>query len=383
VEKNSQKKTKNIMDMKSRELTEHKAVHRRLLREHAELEKQYAQLLAEHNAMVTVAEEKQDNMEDGEEDGEETKAVRMQIRAGTRGHPLVRPFVAHSRTLLATGGSARSIREQLLLNGRFFLGEEDYIHFTEEMPEVRWFQIQREGMGLESMVLTFIRLAKAERVDQWGFDETSLDGVATLNQWCRIVEDNEAVVLTIECAGLLPGSTSAQVTKHVKATWERGAKVVAMVRAELGDSADDLVPVVHGGVHLSKLNGSMHDTCNTANLVAKKVNCFYTCLTLTPCQSLTPCFFQVKVLRDDSGKALYGEDEWKAMEEQNEIAWADFPCANHARNLHFDAFNRNFASFVKETLGPALEVKTFQPLPLSQSRSLTTPYLCSFTSSRP
>ena len=100
----------------------------------------------------------------------------------------------------------------------------------------------------------------------WGFDETSLDGVATLNQWCRNVEDNEAVVLTIECAGLLPGSTSAQVTKHVKATWERGAKVVAMVRAELGDSADDLVPVVHGGVHLSKLNGSMHDTCNTANL---------------------------------------------------------------------------------------------------------------------
>jgi hypothetical protein len=68
----------------------------------------------------------------------------------------------------------------------------------------------------------------------------------------------------------------------------------------------------------------------------------------------------VKVLRDDSGKALYGEDEWKAMEEQNDIAWADFPCANHARNLHFDAFNRNFASFVKETLGPALEVCTFQ-----------------------
>ncbi len=57
-------------------------------------------------------------------------------------------------------------------------------------------------MGLESLVFTFIRLAKAERVDQWVFDETSLDGVSTLNQWCRIVEDNETVVLTIECAGL-------------------------------------------------------------------------------------------------------------------------------------------------------------------------------------
>ncbi len=67
------------------------------------------------------------------------------------------------------------------------------------------------------------------------------------------------------------------------------------------------------------------------------------------------------MLRDDSGKELNGEDEWKTMEEQNEIAWADSPCANHARNLNFDAFNRNFASCVKETLGPALEVCTFQP----------------------
>jgi hypothetical protein len=69
----------------------------------------------------------------------------------------------------------------------------------------------------------------------------------------------------------------------------------------------------------------------------------------------------VKLLRDDSGKELYGEDEWKAMEDRNEISWADFPCANHARNLHFDAFNRNFASFVKGTLGPALEVSIVKP----------------------
>ena len=45
------------------------------------------------------------------------------------------------------------------------------------------------------------------------------------------------------------------------------------------------------------------------------------------------------------------------MEEQNEIGWANFPCANHARNLHFDAFNRWFSFWVKETLGPALEVQ--------------------------
>jgi hypothetical protein len=61
-------------------------------------------------------------------------------------------------------------------------------------------------------------------------------------------------------------------------------------------------------------------------------------------------------LRDDSGKELYGAEEWKAMEEPNEIGWADFSCANHVRNLHFDAFNRWFSSWVKETLRPALEV---------------------------
>jgi hypothetical protein len=102
----------------------------------------------------------------------------------------------------------------------------------EQMPELCWFQFQREGLlvVLESMVLTFIRLAKAERVDQWGFDETSLDGVPTLNQWCRIVEDDAPVVITIECAGLLPGSTSTKVMQHIEATWKRGAVVVAMVR---------------------------------------------------------------------------------------------------------------------------------------------------------
>jgi hypothetical protein len=51
------------------------------------------------------------------------------------------------------------------------------------------------------------------------------------------------------------------------------------------------------------------------------------------------------------------------MEESNTIGWADFPCGNHARNLHFDAYSRNFASHVKTTLGPALEVRNLYPNP--------------------
>ncbi len=78
----------------------------------------------------------------------------------------------------------------------------------------------------------------------------------------------------------------------------------------------------------------------------------------------------MKLLRDDSGKELFGEEEGKAMEEQNEIGWADFPCFNHARNLHFDASNRNFSSFMKDTLGPKLEVRTLT-LTLSLTLILT------------
>jgi hypothetical protein len=158
------------------------------------------------NTKLQVAEEAAAQKAEEAHDRLQEARGRLEIREGTRGHPLGHNFVHHCRTLLATGASARATRDQLLLNGRFFLRDKDYTYFMDQMPEVRWFQFQREGTGLESMVLTFMRLAKAERVHQWGFDETSLDGVPTLNQWCRIVEENETITLTIECAGLLPGN---------------------------------------------------------------------------------------------------------------------------------------------------------------------------------
>jgi hypothetical protein len=99
--------------------------------------------------------------------------------------------------------------------------------------------------------------------------------------------------VTIECAGLLVGITATRVVEHVRVSWERAQTVVALLRAELGADADDLVPLVNGGVTLAKLRGVMHDTCNTANLVAK----------------------QVQVLRDNCGKNLYGAEEWKAMQQ--------------------------------------------------------------------
>ena len=170
--------------------------------------------------------------------------------------------------------------------------EGDKQTYIENVPKLRWFNLQREAMANESYLYTLSRLAKCECVLQWGFDETSLDGVPTLNQWCRIAEGEAYIVVTIECAGLLPGSSSAKISEHVRLTWERGQESLNLLRQELGAEADELVPLVNGGINLSKLRGVMHDTCNAANKVARLV----------------------RTLRDDSGKGLHGVEEWEAMQ---------------------------------------------------------------------
>ena len=55
------------------------------------------------------------------EEKEEEEDV-CQIRfAGQRGKPVTDKFIRHCRTLLATGSSARLVREQLFLNAGFVL----------------------------------------------------------------------------------------------------------------------------------------------------------------------------------------------------------------------------------------------------------------------
>ena len=263
----------------------------------------------------------------------EDRRNRITIReSGVRGNPVNDKFARHVRGLLASGASAASTVKQLSLNARFFLNDEDYSHFVHDMPQIRWFQYQREGLGLESYLYTLSRLAKCERVLQWGFDETSLDGVATLNQWVRIKEGDDLHIVTLECAGLLVGSTASKVAAHVRLHWERGQEAIAMLREELGAMADVFVPLVKGGISLSKLGGVMHDTCNCANAIARKV----------------------RVLRNDSGKELYGDEEWKRMAKE-EHAWCDYFCGNHSRNVHFDAFSRLYEAYIKRKLGVGLE----------------------------
>ncbi len=56
------------------------------------------------------------------------------------------------------------------------------------------------------------------------------------------------------------------MAQHVKVLWKRGQEMVRMLRVELGDAADELAPLVNGGVTIAKIRGVMHDTCNCANL---------------------------------------------------------------------------------------------------------------------
>ena len=51
----------------------------------------------------------------------------------------------------------------------------------------------------------------------------SLDGTPTLNQWV-LVEEGMSIpkVITIECCGLLVGSTSEEIADHIRASWATG-----------------------------------------------------------------------------------------------------------------------------------------------------------------
>jgi hypothetical protein len=183
--------------------------------------------------------EAQDDAEDGLNEFINEGRERIAIREERgRGKPVNDKFVCHARTLLSTGGSARSTLEQLHLNAAFFLSEKEYALFVADVPSLRWFQYHREGLGLESYLYTLMRIAKCERVLQWGFDETSLDGIGTLNQWVRIEEAGEVHVLTLECAGLLTGGTALKVGEHVKVFWQRGQLAMTMLREDVHTSRE-------------------------------------------------------------------------------------------------------------------------------------------------
>jgi hypothetical protein len=69
-----------------------------------------------------------------------------------RGRPLTNDFVRHIRGLMGAGASAKCVRKQLLLDAQYFMmnNKKQYDWFVSQVPKLRWFQYQREGLGAEA-----------------------------------------------------------------------------------------------------------------------------------------------------------------------------------------------------------------------------------------
>jgi hypothetical protein len=91
-------------------------------------------------------------------------------------------FEQHVRCLIAIGATARAIREGLFLNATHYLSPSEADLYSAQVPKLDWFIKQRETLGLESYLYTFMRIAGCEKIVQWGFDETTIDGHEVLNQ---------------------------------------------------------------------------------------------------------------------------------------------------------------------------------------------------------
>ena len=201
------------------------------------------------------------------------RALTEMVASSGKGRARSFAFEHQVRSPLASGCSARAAREELIQSARAFLRPESAELYTSLVPNLRWFQSQREGLGNEAWLYGMVELCRANECLQHGFDETSIDGTPTLNQWVLLDAGANCApkIVTIQCAGLLVGSTAAEIASHIEQAWDVGQRAITLLRAELGGEADTLVPLTNGGVQRHKVRGTMHNTCATANLAASMI----------------------------------------------------------------------------------------------------------------
>ncbi len=83
-----------------------------------------------------------------------------EVKHADRKKGMSHKFEEHVRCLMATGTTARQTREGLILNAALFLKDEDECaEYHSELPGVEWFSKQREALGVESYLYTFMRIA--------------------------------------------------------------------------------------------------------------------------------------------------------------------------------------------------------------------------------
>ena len=273
-------------------------------------------------SLLSLEEEKEAIVKEADKKGQ------VKTRTDKNGKPYTDEFEAPAVACLADGISAKMCREQMIRNGNFLNAGDEFV-----VPEIDWFERLRERIGNESMLYAFAKVARAEEVLQHGSDETGIHRQGTYNQWVRIKNDcGDIETVYIETGGILVGATTAEVAAHIERTWERGQVYVDALRVELGDEADELVPLTKGGVNLLKLRSLMHDTCNTANATAR----------------------EIAKLVDKKGRDYFGDGVWESMPEEDRCV-LDFLCGNHTRGLPVDAFNRRFEEWIMMNWGLNLQ----------------------------
>ena len=147
------------------------------------------------------------------------------------GRTCTEKFERHVRGCMSTGASAAAVRQQVMLDAKFFCSETQLASVY--IPEEQWFRDQREALGHEAWVHAMLDVAAADDILQHGFDETQIDRQSTMNQWTLIREDGKLRVVTLEAGGIMIGGTAQMVASHTVETWRRGNQAVEMVREEL------------------------------------------------------------------------------------------------------------------------------------------------------
>ena len=92
--------------------------------------------------------------------------------SGKSGKGLSLVFEQYVRGILATGCSAATARGTIVMSAKTFLSEDRYRQMEVVLPLERWFRAQREALGNEAWTYAMIQIAGAEKILQWGFDET-------------------------------------------------------------------------------------------------------------------------------------------------------------------------------------------------------------------
>jgi hypothetical protein len=99
-------------------------------------------------------------------DGYTSHKYQWEVRGKQRNKGITMQFEQHVRCALATGATARQVQDMQLVDAAFFLNADEASIFCSTMPQMQWFQAQREGLGLESYLYGFMRIAGASRIIQ-------------------------------------------------------------------------------------------------------------------------------------------------------------------------------------------------------------------------